>query len=73
MVTFMDVWIQTYDNAGPGRFGYRLVFNLHEASRMRENEAIEAINGAGREWPEYAWNAVYTSEIDRLIVGGMEK
>jgi hypothetical protein len=69
----MDVWIQSRDHAEPEGFGYRFVFNLHEASRMRERDAREVIKGAGREWPQYAWDLVCTSADDKFLVKGREK
>ena len=69
----MDVWIQSRDSAEPGGFGYRFVFNLHEASRMRESDALEVIKGAGREWPQYAWELIFTSATDKFLVKGREK
>lgn len=69
----MDVWIQSHGNVEPGGFGFRFVFNLHEASRMKEGAALDVIKGAGREWPQYAWDLVATSEEDQFLVKGREK
>jgi hypothetical protein len=69
----MDVWIQSRDDAEPEGFGYQFVFNLHEASRMRESDALAVITGAGREWPQYSWDLVCTSADDKFLVKGREK
>ena len=69
----MDVWIQSRDHAEPDGVGYCFVFNLHEASRMRESDALVVIKGARREWPQYAWDLICTSSADKFLVKGREK
>lgn len=73
MIARMDAWIQAQDNATPGAFAFRIVFNLQEASRMRENNAHEAMRGAEREYPAYAWTMVRTDARDTFLVQGEKK
>ncbi len=51
----MDAWLRAERDSKDVSFRFRLVHNPLYATPMTESAAREAMNGAKREYPEYAW------------------
>jgi hypothetical protein len=66
----MDAWIKAESRAALVKFTFRIVFNVREASSMKEANAHEAMKGARREYPEYGWHLVPSSTPGEFILQG---
>jgi hypothetical protein len=51
----MDAWLRPETASKGASFRFRLVHNPLYATPMTESAAPEAMHGAKREYPEYAW------------------
>ena len=51
----MDAWLRTEKSSKDASFRFRVVHNPLYATPMAQGAAREAMNGAKREYPEYAW------------------
>jgi hypothetical protein len=69
----MDVWLQTEGAAKGESFGFRLVRSPQQATPMTQNNAREAMHGAKRDYPDYAWEMESGFKSGEFVVHGQKK
>jgi len=68
----MDVWLQTEEAAKAASFRFRFARSPQQATAMTQNNAREAMQGAKREYPDYAWEMESGFKSGEFIVHGQK-
>ena len=69
----MDVWLQKGVAARSESLPFRLVPSPQEATAMSQNNIREAMHGAKRDYPEYAWEMESGFKSGDFILHGHSK
>jgi hypothetical protein len=69
----MDAWLRTDAVSKGVSFRFRLVHSPVQATPMTQSAAREAMHGAKREYPEYAWGMEVGFNNDEFLVHGQRQ
>ena len=69
----MDVWLQKGVAARSESLSFRLVPSPQQATAMSQNNIREAMHGAKRDYPEYAWEMESGFKNGDFILHGRSK
>jgi hypothetical protein len=69
----MDTWLKTGGATKGESLGSRLVPSPQQATPMTQNTAREAMHGAKRDYPEYAWEMESGFKNGEFVVHGQKK
>lgn len=69
----MDAWLRTEATSKGASFRFRLVHSPVQATPMTESAAREAMHGAKRAYPEYAWGMEAGFNDGEFFVHGQRK
>ncbi len=69
----MDVWLQTEKTAKSDSFRLRLTHTPRQATAMSQDNARKAMQGAKRDYPEYAWEMESGFSSGEFMLHGHDK